>query len=129
MTPCSKIRREILILAANDVDEIKGMPLDTDDQVYAAYAKLQELGVHWDYESEYRGGQCVTDVSPDWNRNYESKSVARKMPDGSWVGWTYFYGGGKHGDPDAVPWMEYAYELKMKEEEKLVTVRTWTKVE
>ena len=34
-----------------------------------------------------------------------------EMLDGSWVGWTYFFGGGKHGEPSEMPWMEDAYDV------------------
>ena len=49
------------------------------------------------------------------------------MPDGSWVGWTYWYGGGKHAEPEVMDWMGEAYPLDCVEEEKMVTVRTFTK--
>jgi len=48
---------------------------------------------------------------------------------GDWVGWTYWYGGGKHGEPDAIDWLSDAYNLIVTEEEKLVVVRTYTKEE
>jgi hypothetical protein len=49
------------------------------------------------------------------------------MADGSWVGWTYWSGGGKHGEPESISWMSEAYELDVKEEEKLVIVQTFSK--
>lgn len=36
-----------------------------------------------------------------------------------------WYGGGKHGEPGAMPWMEEAYDVSCAEEEKVVTVRTF----
>jgi hypothetical protein len=39
-----------------------------------------------------------------------------------------WFGGGKHGEPGAVEWMEDAYHLTCHEEEKLVVVRTFTVV-
>ena len=81
-----------------------------------------------DYVYEFREGQVETDVTCEWCRHYESKSVAANI-DGTWIGWTYWYGGGKHGEPEAVAWMEDAYFLDVTEEEKLVTVRTFTKKE
>lgn len=27
-----------------------------------------------------------------------------QAPDGTWVGWTYWYGGGKYAEPSAIPW-------------------------
>jgi hypothetical protein len=52
-----------------------------------------------------------------------------QMPDGTWVGWTYWYGGGKHGEPSAMPWIEDAYNLDCKEERVMMTKRTFTKAE
>ena len=74
-----------------------------------------------------REGEVETDIPCEWSRHYESKSVAAKMLDGSWVGWTYWYGGGKHGEPEEIDWIEDAYNLSCTEEEKLVLVRTFTK--
>lgn len=129
MRPCNKIRREILLQAAQEPDCNFGLPMETDEQVEAAYRKLEDMDANRDYESEFRGGQVNTDISAPSSRHYESRSVARKLSDGSWVGWTYWYGGGKHGEPGAVEWMEDAYYLTCTEEEKLVVVRTFTKVE
>ena len=72
-------------------------------------------------------GEVETDISTEWSRHYESNGVASRMPDGSWVGWTYWYGGGKHGEPGAIDWMSEAYDLDVVEEEKIVIVRTFTK--
>ena len=92
------------------------------------YLSLEDEDDLQDAKSEVRQGEYETDISPDWSRNYESNSVAAKLPDGSWVGWTYWYGGGKHGEPEAMSWMEDAYELSCVEQEKLVIVRNFTKI-
>jgi hypothetical protein len=47
----------------------------------------------------------------------------------SWIGWTYFYGGGKYGEPESIDWMSEAYFLDVAEEEKMVVVRTFKKKE
>lgn len=60
------------------------------------------------------------------SRHYESEAVAYQYVDGSWVGWSYWYGGGKHGEPEAIDWMEDAYDVNCTEEEKVVVVRTFT---
>lgn len=83
----------------------------------------------YDYVYEFREGEVQTNIEADYSRHYESYSVAAKCPDGSWVGWTYWYGGGKHGEPEAIDWMEYAYDLDCVEEEKLVVVQTFSKKE
>ena len=127
MTPELKIKREILLSAAKDDPEQHVVPLDTEGAVRAAWDNLVDLDIHWDYMSDFRGGGVETGLPCAWNRNYESKSVARKLSDGSWVGWTYWYGGGKHGEPEAIDWMQDAYDLEYTEEEKLIVVRTFKK--
>ena len=78
-----------------------------------------------DAKSEVRCGEVRTGLKCPYSRHYESEAVAIKMPDGRWVGWTYWYGGGKHGCPEEIDWMSDAYFLDCTEEEKLVTVRTF----
>ncbi|QIG72960.1 hypothetical protein EVB98_038 [Rhizobium phage RHph_N3_2] len=101
-------------------DQITGEVID------AAYQQLVDADEHWDAQSEVRGGEVETGLKCEWSRNYESKAVAAKLPDGSWVGWTYWYGGGKHSEPEAIDWIDEAYDLNCVEEEKVVTVRTFS---
>lgn len=82
-----------------------------------------------DYKYEMREGAIETGLPCEHSRHYESKSVAAQASDGSWGGWTYWYGGGKHGEPESIDWMNEAYDLDCKEEEKLVVVRTFSKKE
>ena len=122
-----KIKREILRRAERySPDEFSFGDLESAEAIDEAWIKLDETGLRHEHEAEVRGGQCETDIPAPWSRHYESKSVAAKLEDGSWVGWTYWYGGGKHGEPQAVDWIEYAYNLECKEEERLVVVRTFT---
>lgn len=77
---------------------------------------------------EVRCGDRETNIPCDGGRHYEAKSVAAYCEwDNSWVGWTHYYGGGKHSDPDSIDWIPYAYDLDCVEEQKMVTVRTFTK--
>lgn len=128
MTPEQSIKHAVLAIAFN-WDQIKTEPgqitADNVDDIFdEAHGDDYELQ---DAISEIRNSGEETDIPAPYSRHYESKSVAAKMPDGRWVGWTYWYGGGKHGEPDAIDWMDSAYFLDCKEEEKLVTVRTFTK--
>lgn len=126
MTPQQKIKHAILLRVA----EWKKTPLVvevTAANVDDLYEELVDNGEHWDALNEIRSGEVETNLPREWSRHYESKAVAAEMPDGSWVGWTYWYGGGKHGEPEAIDWMNYAYALDCKEEEKVVVVRTFTK--
>lgn len=81
-----------------------------------------------DAKSEVRQGDRETNIPCDYSRHYETKSVAAYCEwDNSWVGWTYWFGGGKHGEPEAIDWIEHAYDVECREEEKLVVVHTFTK--
>lgn len=126
MTPEQKLKKEIILLAAKDknieiIGEVSG------EEVEQLYQQLVDLDLHWDYKNEIRQGQVETDLDCDYSRHYESKSVAMQVKDGSWIGWTYWYGGGKFGEPEAIDFMANAYELDCKEEERVVVVRTFEK--
>jgi hypothetical protein len=125
LTPEQKIKHAILERARED-DNIAYDAEITADNVDALYQKLEDDQLHWDYVSEMRGRGVDTGLKCEWSRHYESKAIAAKMPDGSWVGWTYWYGGGKHSEPEAIDWMNEAYDLDCKEEEKMLVVRTFT---
>lgn len=127
MTPEQKIKSAIL-QGAMDNGDLPAGPI-TEDTIEDLYSTLEDEDLHWDYQSEMREGQVETGLPCQSSRHYESKSVAAKAADGSWVGWTYWYGGGKHGEPEAIDWMNESYDLDCKEEEKLVVVRTFTKSE
>lgn len=128
MNPEQKIKLAILTKTAIwDGEAMIDDP--TAEQVDDLYQKLVDEDGHWDAMNEIRSGEVETGLSCDWSRNYESKAVAMKNPDGSWVGWTYWYGGGKHGEPQAIDWMDEAYFLDCKEEEKTVIVQTFSKLE
>ncbi len=123
MTPEQKLKWAVLAKAASwSKTEPPAFPCENVDELYDA---LVEEDGHWDAKSEIRSGQVETDIECEWSRHYESKAVAMKFPDGSWVGWTYWYGGGKHGEPEAIDWMEDAYDLDCTEEERVVVVRSF----
>lgn len=133
MTPTQKIKHAIVLADFNSrvgygeaPEPLPEITADNIDEVF------DERGAEWqlqDSTDEFRQGEVETGLPCEWSRNYESKAVAAKMPDGSWVGWTYWYGGGKHGEPEAIDWMEDAYALDVVEEEKVVTVRTFSRAE
>lgn len=127
MTPEQKIKHLVLIRAS----EMDGTPLPDVDagNVDELYDRLAEQDGHYDVLEEVREGQVETGLPCGWSRHYESKAVAAQLPDGSWVGWTHWYGGGKHGEPGSVDWIDQAYDLTCVEEQKLVTVRTFSKAE
>lgn len=131
MTPEQLIKREIIHRAIQSDSDLKWegeLTADNIDEVYESLGDdsdtLNDLE-RWDF----RAGEVETGIECETSRHYESKSVACKLSDGTWVGWTYWYGGGKHAEPECVDWMSDAYILDVTEEEKLVTVRTFQKRE
>lgn len=127
MTPEQKLKWAVLAKDAEWDDKLPpGYPCA--DKVDELYDQLVESGLHWDAVAEVRASGIETKLKCPSSRHYgyESKAVARQMPDGSWVGWTYWYGGGKHGQPGAIEWMADAYDVECHEEQKLVTVQTFS---
>lgn len=126
MTPEQKIKKEIVLKAIQD-NTLQFEGNVNANNVESLYQNLVDEDLHWDYKNEIRQGQYETGLPAEYSRNYESKSVAMKMSDGTWLGWTYWFGGGKFGEPEAIEWMNTAYPLNYKEEEKVVIVRTFEK--
>jgi len=130
MTPYQLLLSIIVERARNDGFEFEDDASNiTAENVEDLYSELEDEGAQWDYKSELRQGTEETGLPCEWSRHYESMSVAAKAPNGQWVGWTYWYGGGKHGEPEAIDWMSEAYFLNVTEEEKMVTVKTFAKAE
>ena len=129
MTPQQKLKWEIL----SRFCELRGLvqpvyPLPNVDEMFD---QLDDEGRLTDAYEEVRGSGVETGLKCDLNnaaRNYECKAVAIQMPDGTWVGWTYWYGGGKYGAPESVPWINDGYEVKCCEEEKVMVVQTFSRM-
>lgn len=126
MTPEQKLKYAILVQYSemNDAERPSYSAESIDDLYDSTMDVYADL---YDAVEEVRCGGEETDIPAEFSRHYESESRAMQMPDGSWVGWTYWYGGGKHGDPGSMPWMEYAYDLDVQEEERVMIVRNFTK--
>ncbi|CAH9014380.1 conserved hypothetical protein [Vibrio phage 249E41-1] len=80
------------------------------------------------YEIRYTGEEIS--LSPkNYSRHYEVDCVVSKFDD-VWIAWDYYYGGGKHADPDAIEWISDAEILNLDKEEEVVTVvRTFSRKE
>lgn len=74
---------------------------------------LDEFRCSYHFETKLKCG---------YSRHYECKSVAKKLFDGTWVGFDYYYGGGKYGQPSEMPWLENAYFLKHSQQTKVIDV-------
>ncbi len=124
MTPSQKIKWAILAKDAQWT-KVPPPPYPCED-IDALYEALVEVGGHWDAQNEVRCAGVETGLPCASSRHYESDAVAMQIPDGSWVGWTYWYGGGKHGEPEGIEWIEDAYAVDCVEEKKLVVVREFS---
>ncbi len=124
------LKKHIVQLACG-CDDIKEIGvLETAEQVDDAYFFLSQhhedlLG---EIESGVRPGNMATDIPNEYSRHYESRSVATQIADGRWIGWTYWYGGGKHGEPKTIDWISEAYFLECVETQELVTIRRWGRI-
>ena len=126
MTPEQKIKWAAMKIDADWQKEV--LPHFDESNFDDLWDNFVEKDLQWDALSEIRPGEFETDIpSKEWSRHYEQKEVAAKMPDGSYVGWTYWYGGGKHGEPESIDWMCDAYNVKCIEEKMVVVVRTFSK--
>lgn len=70
-----------------------------------------------EYEARY-GDQEVSLTSKTSSRHYEIEVRATEV-DGVWVAWDFYYGGGKHGEPEAFDWISNARIVDC--EERVVT--------
>jgi hypothetical protein len=103
-----------------------------DDLALSTELNGEQIEDLWD-EAEYiidamneiRCTGTPTGLNAPYSRHYESEAVAVQCPNGEWVGFTYWYGGGKHGEPEAIDWIGHAYDVECFEEQKMMTVRTF----
>jgi len=98
------------------------LPEITAENCAAVYSNAEDGNEFYDAKNEVRTSGIETSLSAPVSRNYNSVAVAAQCPDGQWVGWTYWYGGGKHGEPSAMDWMDSAYDVLMREEQRIVQV-------
>lgn len=133
MNATTRIKRHIM----SEPDIMKwigdqGLTIESTEDVEEAWDKLEEVDARngdeyfglYDLEEEFRCGGEPSGIPSDCSRHYESESRAVQLRDDSWVGWTYWYGGGKHGEPQAVPWLEDAYMVTQSTETRTVNVFT-----
>lgn len=123
MKPETKLKYAILSLDfAWDEKEISNSL--TEDQIEELWDEAECLT---DAKDEIRCSVISTGLPCESSRHYESEAVAVQCPNGDWVGFTYWSGGGKYGEPNAIDWIEHAYDVDCVSEEKLVLVHTFSK--
>jgi hypothetical protein len=117
MTPQEKIKWLIASAVCRMHTNLPAMP------IYPNFPDF-ELGPNeqQDATEEVRSSGVETNLLSQSSQHYECREVAAELPDGTWVGWTYWYGGGKYGEPGEINWMEDAYDLVCTPETKVVNI-------
>ena len=128
MTPEQKLKHAVILRSVDLAESDPPGEEITAENVDRVFEELNDGYGLQDAINEIRGSGTETGLPCEWSRHFEAKAVAAKMPDGTWVGWTYWYGGGKHARPEDVEWMADAYSVECQEEEKMVVVRTFTAI-
>lgn len=128
MTPKQRIKRQLLIEAGkNLLNKVKvEITEDNLDDVWEE-ACGEDCCDMQDWVQQFRTSGQDTGLPSPHSRYYESREVGRHLSDNTWVGWAYWYGGGKHSEPEEIDWMSDAYELDVTSEVKTVTVLTFSK--
>lgn len=93
------------------LDDLASMSGEELDQLY-------DESSHDDAVNEVRYGAVSAPRIPSWchyswERNYEVDVKAFILPDGRALAFCEMSGGGKHGEPDAYPWVEEAKFIKV----------------
>lgn len=104
--------------------------LETGEQLDELYAteEANDDGRFQDARNDTRNGVEAAEISAPSSRNYEVDAHVGELPDGTWVGWWHYYGGGKHSDPDnAIDWIAHAFDVTHKAEVITTTKHTFTK--
>jgi len=127
MTPEQKIKWMVLERAYSLED--RELPEVNGDNIDDLYQQEDDESGLQDIENEVRESGEETAFDGAFSRNYDCDVLAGQAPDGSWIAWNYWHGGGKHGDPQSLPWMESAFDVDCVEEEKIMIVRTFKKKE
>lgn len=125
MTLEQYIKQAIILLYARN--KKKDFDVTTAENVESLYAELSVNDQLCDYIEDIREGHFETGIPFEEDKYYEGKSVAIKSLDGKYIGWTYWFGGGKYGKPQHEPWISEAYFLNCQEKEELVITRKFYK--
>lgn len=106
-------------------NEAVGTALGCAEDIHAGESNAWTLA---DYYSDYlQDMRCDAEVVHDdrfagyGGRYYECATKILRLSDDVAVAFPYFYGGGKHGCPDEMAWLEHAVYVRS----KIVTTIKW----
>lgn len=101
------------------------LSLENSEDIYSSPDEYVDCQYAEDYIYEemydFRSSGVEINVSPEkHSRHYEVDYVATEI-DGVWIGWHYWHGGGKHGEPESIDWIESSDILDLVSEKQVVT--------
>lgn len=100
-------------VADNVEEQLDDVGVVLGDECYEAHHELRSAGTPSNLSTN--GRPFVSNYS----RHFDCKEVAYQTKTGHWVGWTYWSGGGKHGEPECIDWLEHAYLLEVVSEKQV----------
>lgn len=103
-----EITSAVNINAENIGEVFEQFQQDHDDYMYENMYALRESGKPSNIKCE------------QYSRYYELEEVAYQTKTGHWIGWTYWHGGGKHGEPEDIDWIPHAYFLDIVAEKQVI---------
>jgi hypothetical protein len=113
------------------MNRVDGINSSNIDEIFEYFSCSPLADILYDVEFDLLAGECESGIPCEGNRNYETTSVAAQSPYGVWIGWTYYSGGGKHGEPESCTRdaMQECYFLDAKTEIKTVIILSFKQQE
>lgn len=129
MTAQDLIKTEIIIGASNHNRLIPDITYENINDIFDELSEDEawEEAIYDSQSSMRESGDDCNLRCNAYSNHYECEQVAYKVLSGEWVSWTYWFGGGKHADPDSIDWISDAYLLDVVETSKIVIHREFTK--
>ena len=90
----------------------------TKDNAEEIWDELREIHDDVTYEEMYEmreEGKPSNILTKHCSRHYEVDEVYYQVKTGEFVGWSYWHGGGKHAEPEAIDWISDSYILEVAE--------------
>lgn len=117
-----QLLRKAILLKAVDFENIEpfkeNLTGNEIDELYESYDRWDQLADPWN-EIRYSGIDCNLKAST-WSRHYEVDSKAIKV-DGIWIQFDYYYGGGKHSEPEDFDFIHHAKIVNCEETRVTIT--------
>lgn len=126
LSPEQLIKKGIIQTLPAFYEEYSVPSLLTPEEVELAWGTAEKEDVLQDARNGFRDSGIETNLPAPFSRHYDCEIYARKIGE-EWVAFPFWYGGGRHGAPEDMPWMEEAFFVDCTETEKLVVVREFKK--